>query len=89
VRNGEDVYGLRRALVLAGAESQGMSLWQVDDDATRALMMAYYQRIQTGEGRAVALQQVQLTMLASPQQGHPFYWAAFLLSGAETPLSRP
>jgi CHAT domain-containing protein len=89
VRNGEGVYGLRRALVLAGTESQVMSLWSVEDDATQELMVGYYRRLQAGEGRAEALRQVQLTMLANPQQSHPFYWAAFLLSGAWTPLPRP
>ena len=78
---------LHRALAMAGAESQVMTLWSVEDDATRALMVAYYRRLQAGEGRAEALRQVQLTMLASPQQAHPFYWAAFVLSGAWSPLT--
>lgn len=65
VRNGEGVYGLRRALVLAGSESQVMSLWQVSDSATRDLMTAYYKRLQAGEGRTEALRQVQLTMIKS------------------------
>jgi CHAT domain-containing protein/tetratricopeptide (TPR) repeat protein len=63
VRNGEGVYGLRRALVLAGSESQVMSLWQVSDEATRDLMISYYRRLMAGEGRTEALRQVQLEML--------------------------
>ncbi|MDX6270948.1 MAG: hypothetical protein QOD28_2171 [Acidobacteriota bacterium] len=63
VKNGDGVYGLRRALVLAGSESQVMSLWQVSDAATRDLMKAYYTRLQRGEGRTEALRQVQLEML--------------------------
>ena len=81
VRNGEGVYGLRRALVMAGAESQVMSLWKVDDEATRELMVAYYKRLLAGEGRSEALRQVQLEMLASKERSHPFYWAAFIPSG--------
>jgi CHAT domain-containing protein/Tfp pilus assembly protein PilF len=64
VRNGAGVYGLRRALVLAGSETQMMSLWAVDDEATRDLMVAFYTRLQAGEGRADALRQVQLAMLS-------------------------
>jgi CHAT domain-containing protein/tetratricopeptide (TPR) repeat protein len=63
VKNGDGVYGLRRALVLAGAESQLMSLWQVSDEATRDLMIGYYRRLQAGEGRTEALRAVQLEML--------------------------
>jgi CHAT domain-containing protein len=65
VKNGEGVYGLRRALVLAGSESQVMSLWQVSDEATRDLMVGYYKRLQAGEGRTEALRNVQLAMIKS------------------------
>jgi CHAT domain-containing protein len=82
VRNGEGVYGLRRALVLAGSESQMMSLWQVSDVATRDLMIAYYQRLREREGRAEALRKVQLAMMHGQRQyAHPFFWASFIQSG--------
>ena len=81
VRNGEGVYGLRRALVLAGAETQMMSLWPVSDEGTRDLMIGYYQALQAGQGRGEALRQVQLQMLARPERRHPFYWASFIQSG--------
>jgi CHAT domain-containing protein/Tfp pilus assembly protein PilF len=63
VKNGEGVYGLRRALVLAGSETQVMSLWKVSDSGTRDLMTAYYKRLQASEGRTEALRHVQLAML--------------------------
>jgi CHAT domain-containing protein len=63
VKRGEGLYGLRRALVLAGSESQVMSLWKVSDAGTRDLMTAYYTRIQNHQGRTEALRQVQIAML--------------------------
>ena len=63
VKNGAGVYGLRRALVLAGSETQVMSLWKVSDAGTRDLMTAYYIRLQKEEGRTEALRQVQMSML--------------------------
>jgi CHAT domain-containing protein/tetratricopeptide (TPR) repeat protein len=96
VKNGEGVYGLRRALVLAGSESQMMSLWQVSDKATKDLMVGYYKRLLAGEGRTEALRQVQLEMLRSGRRttsprgpvaaieadyNHPYYWASFIQSG--------
>lgn len=62
-KHGEGVYGLRRALALAGSETQVMSLWKVSDAGTRDLMVAYYTRLQRGESRTEALRQVQLLML--------------------------
>lgn len=72
VQNGEGVYGLRRALVLAGSETQVMSLWPVSDKATRDLMIEYYRALQNGEGRTAALRNVQLKMLnRQKQEGAP------------------
>ncbi|MBD0326125.1 MAG: CHAT domain-containing protein, partial [Pyrinomonadaceae bacterium] len=81
IRNGDGVYGLRRALVLAGAESELMSLWQVSDRETRELMVEYYKRLQKGEGRTAALRQVQLWMLRRRRSAHPYYWASFIPVG--------
>jgi CHAT domain-containing protein len=81
VKNGQGVYGLRRALVLAGAQSLVMSLWAVADRPTRELMVDYYQGLQKGQGRSEALRNVQLKMLRTPQRQHPYYWAAFIESG--------
>lgn len=69
VHTGEGVYGLRRALALAGARTQVMSLWKVDDEATRDLMVDLYRRLGKGQGRAEALRQAQRAMLASAGKG--------------------
>jgi CHAT domain-containing protein/Tfp pilus assembly protein PilF len=71
VVTGAGVYGLRRALVLAGSETQVMSLWQVDDAATRDLMSDYYRRLQRGEGRGEAMRQAQIAMLRGDRARAP------------------
>jgi len=86
IQNGEGVYGLRRAIGMAGAESQVMSLWKVGDSATQDLMVAYYANLILGEGRAEGLRHVQLQMLHSTKWNHPFYWASFIQSGDWTPI---
>lgn len=78
VTNGAGIYGLRRALVLAGSETQVMSLWKVSDNGTKDLMTAYYSRLRAGEGRTEALRQVQLAMLRGE-----------LRPAAATPGARP
>jgi len=81
VKTGEGVYGLRRALVLAGSESQVMTLWPVSDAATRDLMIWYYSALNAGKGRSAALREVQLRMLSTKKREHPYYWASFIQSG--------
>jgi CHAT domain-containing protein/tetratricopeptide (TPR) repeat protein len=81
VKSGDGVYGLRRSLVLAGSESQMISLWAVSDRSTRDLMIGYYRRITQGQGRGESLRQVQLQLLRSKAHSHPYYWASFIQSG--------
>ncbi|MDA0268483.1 MAG: CHAT domain-containing protein [Cyanobacteria bacterium] len=74
IANGEGVYGLRRAFAIAGAETQLISLWQVDDYGTQSLMAQYYEQLLSGAGRSEALRQVQLEMITSGSRyAHPYY----------------
>ncbi|HEY7057303.1 MAG TPA: CHAT domain-containing tetratricopeptide repeat protein [Vicinamibacterales bacterium] len=89
VRNGEGVYGLRRAFFLAGAETVVMSLWPVGDRLTREMMTAYYEGLKRGLGRGEALRQAELEMMKRPGREHPFYWASFIQAGDWRPLDSP
>lgn len=86
VTNGDGVYGLRRALVIAGAQTLVMSLWQVDDQATKDLMAGYYGFLKQGRGKSSGLRDIQLQMLAKDEYKHPFFWASFLPAGDNAPL---
>lgn len=87
VRNGEGVYGLRRAFTLAGAETLVMSLWPVSDQVTRELMTDFYTNLQRGQGRAAALRAAQLQLLKQPTRRAPYYWASFIQAGAWSDLN--
>ena len=88
VPSGDGVYGMRRALVLAGAESQVVSLWNVNDASTRALMRDYYGELSRGGGRAEALRRAKLHLLHQPRYAHPHYWAGFIPAGDWRPLDK-
>ena len=86
----DGVYGLRRALVLAGAKTQMVSLWRVGDTATRELMVAYYDRLARGAGKSEGLRQVQLAFLREKKprdRSHPRDWASFIVSGSNAPMT--
>lgn len=86
VKASDGVYGLRRALLLAGSESQIMSLWPVSDGATRELMVQYYKKLKQGKSRSQAMRQIRLAFLKNSRLRHPYYWAAFILSGNWQPI---
>jgi CHAT domain-containing protein/tetratricopeptide (TPR) repeat protein len=85
VRSGEGVSGLRRAFRYAGVRTVVMSLFQVDDDATRDLMGRFYRGLKGGSGKLDALHQAQLDVMQERRNrggtAHPFYWASFVLAG--------
>jgi CHAT domain-containing protein len=86
IQNGEGVYGLRRAFMLAGSETLVMSLWPVSDSIARDTMVAYYARLRAGFGRGDALRQAKLSILRHTSLRHPFYWGGFIQSGDWTRL---
>jgi CHAT domain-containing protein/Tfp pilus assembly protein PilF len=88
VPSGDGVYGMRRALVLAGAESQVVSLWSVNDASTRALMRDFYDELARGTGRAEALRRAKRALLRQARYAHPYYWAAFIPTGDWRPLDK-
>jgi CHAT domain-containing protein/tetratricopeptide (TPR) repeat protein len=86
IRAGEGVFGLRRAFQVAGARTVIMSLWSVDDQATRAWMRALYDaRFRRGLSTADAVHAASVAVLsdrrAKKQSTLPVYWAAFVAAG--------
>jgi CHAT domain-containing protein/tetratricopeptide (TPR) repeat protein len=84
VKLGQGVYGLRRAFLVAGAETVVMSLWKVNDETTRELMEGYYQHLLAGRGRATALREAMRELRWT--QPHPHFWAPFIAMGRDAPL---
>jgi CHAT domain-containing protein len=81
VRIGEGVMSLRRAFRIAGAQTVLASHWKVSDKATSQLMTEFIRRWRSGEPRAKAWREAQLSLLHSNEFQNPFFWAAFTLTG--------
>ena len=78
VLSGDDVVGLTRGFLYAGANSIVASLWPVSDDETKYLMTSFYGNLKRMP-KAQALRQAQLD--TKKRYPHPFYWSAFQLTG--------
>jgi tetratricopeptide (TPR) repeat protein len=82
----EGVVGLTRAFLYAGAARVIVSLWKVDDEATRALMVKFYELWNPKDGSqglptATALKRAQEYVASHEKWKHPYYWAAWQLWG--------
>ena len=85
VKNGEGVYGLRRAFQHAGARAILMSLWKVPDKETCDLMDNFYKNWLSGQTKKEALRQSALKVLNACRSkygaAHPLFWGGFILAG--------
>ncbi len=84
-QDGEGVFGLRRALQEAGAESVLMSMWSVPDRETQELMALFYEKWLGGKDKHEALREAQSELRATVKARYgrdlPYYWGAFVLVG--------
>jgi CHAT domain-containing protein len=78
IASGDDVVGLTRGFLYAGASTIVASLWKVDDQATADLMRTFYRDMSKGD-KQEALRRAQ--QAARDKYPHPYYWAAFQLIG--------
>jgi CHAT domain-containing protein len=76
---GDELIGLARGFFSAGAASVLLSLWTVDDEATRQIMEEFYRQIRGGSSAARALRLAQMQLMK--RQEHPYFWAPFILVG--------
>lgn len=85
VKNGEGVFGLRRAFQHAGARTIVMSLWKVPDRETYELMDHFYNIWLSGNSKKAALRKSVLRVIDSLRErygtAHPYFWGAFVLAG--------
>jgi CHAT domain-containing protein/tetratricopeptide (TPR) repeat protein len=86
---GQGVYGLRRAFLVAGAETLVTSLWRVHDEVTGELMAMYYGKLldkRKPGSRLGAMVEAMQELRTRPGRAHPYYWAPFLVIGQDGPL---
>lgn len=85
VKQGEGVMSLRRAFLLAGARRVLATFWMVPDRHTQQLMGDFVAKFQDGGTAVDALRGAQIAMITrlrkAHNEAHPFYWAAFTLTG--------
>jgi CHAT domain-containing protein/tetratricopeptide (TPR) repeat protein len=83
----EELIGIGRGFLYAGAGALLLSLWRVADDTTVSLMDQLYHALRTGASKAAALRQAEMSILVKSPELHPAYWGAFQLVGDASPLS--
>jgi CHAT domain-containing protein len=79
ISGGDDLLGLMRGFLYAGARSLLLSLWNVNDESAAALMAFFYREWQQGATKTMALRRAMIRV--RDQYPNPFYWAPFVLVG--------
>ena len=75
----DGVFGLQRGFKKAGAHTLLMSLWNVNDNATRIMMTSFYTALMNGNSRHDAFKYAREQVRNNPQFNAPHYWASFIM----------
>jgi CHAT domain-containing protein len=91
IEPGDELFGLMRAFLSAGATSLLLTHWPVSDESTALLMRTFYEQLKGGQSKASALQAIQCQFLKGGNQNgkdfrHPYFWAPFFLIGKNDKL---
>ena len=84
---GDELIGLGRGFLFAGAGALIASLWRVEETITSQLMEELYQQLDCGASKAAALRSAQLALMRAYPGLHPAFWGAFELIGNADPLT--
>jgi len=84
VVGGDELLGLVRGLLYAGALSVLVTLWDVNDQSTAEFMKWFYQHLRATPNKALALQRAMRDLRQA--YPHPYYWAPFVLVGKPFPI---
>lgn len=85
---GEGIMNLARGFIYAGVPGIVMTMWSVDDESGARIVNKFYQYLEKGMDKDEALRQAKLDLLAEgdPLRSHPFYWAAYVNIGDNSPM---
>jgi CHAT domain-containing protein len=78
----EGVTGMTRAVMYAGMPAALATLWKVDDEATKELMVKFYENmLEKNLDKAEALRQAKLELIKNKKYRSPLFWSAFVMYG--------
>lgn len=89
-REGEGIMSLTRGFIHAGVPSIVMTNWEVHDQTGSWMMERFYDYLDDGMSKDVALQQAKIDFLdqANQLKAHPYFWASYVVIGDATPINK-
>lgn len=90
LQKGQGMMSLSKGFYYAGAKSLVNTLWKINDKSTVQLMENFYEELSQGKSKTEALRLAKLKYLESTDDEllkHPYYWAAFVVSGDASPIT--
>lgn len=91
ISKGEGIMSLARGFLYAGVPGIVMTLWAIEDISSSDIISSFYENLKLGDSKDIALRDAKISYLenANQLQSHPYFWAAYVQIGDNSPLSKP